>query len=201
MAHEELDYDYKDHTAQAADANLAVKFYIDAIEDEAASVEAGRPKFLDMEMIEIRVRGQKDNIVQRPSRPDGRKRFRSAYQAFKDDAAEVHNGTPVKEWPPVTKSSVLELRHMGFHTVEQLAEASDEVCSKMAGLQMFKQKAKAYIELSSGTAVIGQMQQKLAAEVNEKEVLQRNLAGALARIEALEAASEQTAAKRSKIAA
>lgn len=149
---EELDYDHRIHQMKDNQA-LAVRFYIDAIQDDEASAREGRPIFNDVEMIEKRVRGNRNDIVQRPANDHDRREFREIYRAFKEDMDQAAvSGTPLKEWPVISKSMMLELRHMGFHTVEQVAQANDGVCSKMAGLQTLKQKAIAYLEIAKGSS-------------------------------------------------
>ena len=187
MAVEELDYDYRVHQKKDNEG-LAVRFYMDAIQNDDKSSEAGRPIFDDVEMIEKRVRGDRNNVVQRPAKPEDKREFRDAYKAFKEDAQQAISGTPLSQWPPITKSLLEELKYLGFHTVEQLSEASDAVCSKMAGLQTFKQKARVFIEFSKGnSAPIEQMASRLDELSNALEVANRNNAEMAAQIKALQA--------------
>lgn len=181
---EEADFDVNVFGANSRDAdkNLAVKFYAEPTKDEQRSIEEGRPIFTDTEMIEIRVRGDRNNIVQRIARDDDRRRFRDAYLAFKDNKEQEQTGTPLKEWPLITKSLVEELKYFSFFTVEQLAEASDSVCSKMAGLQTYKQKAKLWLEHAKGAAPL----EKQAEQIKQLEA-------------ALEVANQNNAALQEKL--
>ena len=169
---DELDYDYKAH-ARKDNEGLAVRFFMDAVQDESASVNAGRPIFRDTEMIEKRVRGNRNDIVIRPVNDNDKREFRDLYRQFKEDVEQTgQSGTPLEQWPPITKSLCLELKHMGFHTVEQLAGASDSVCGKMAGLQTFKQKAIAFLEVSkNSSAPIEQLSARVTDLVNQVETL------------------------------
>lgn len=156
---EELDYDVGvfNESAKKADANLAVRFYTQAIQNDARSAEEGRPIFDDVEMIEIRVRGDRNNVVQRPARDDDRRRFRDAYAAFKDAKKEVGSGTPLAEWPIMSSSMVEELKYLGFHTVEHVSEADDSACAKVAGLRTLKQKAQIFLDHAKGGAPLEAM--------------------------------------------
>jgi len=192
MAIEELDYDHRIHGGQSADQNLAVKFYLEALRNDDESAIQGRPIFQDTEFIEIRVRGDRNNVVQRPARPEDKRRFRDAYVAFKDGEEEALKGTPLKDWPPMTRSLVEELKYMGFHTVEQLSEASDSVCAKMAGLQTYKQKAKVFLEVSKGTsAPIETLTARLGEVENERDSLKISLEEMADRLKALEAKAKK----------
>jgi hypothetical protein len=191
---EELDFDYRTQEQnREGDKNLAVKFYTDAILNQVKSTEAGRPIYDDVEMIEKRVRGDRNNIAQRPVQEEDRRRWPELYRAFKanEDAPSV--GTPLKEWPSLPKSLVLELQYLGFNTVEDVSNATDAVCSKMAGLQGLKQRAKLWIEAQAGGAPMGQMQAKIEEQANELEVLRRQNAAMNERLESFLA--EQSAGK------
>lgn len=176
MALEELDYDYNVHTSEQATRNLAVKFYLHPMQDDVKSDEEGRACYNDVEFVEVRVRGDRNNVVQRPARPDDKRVFRDAYRAFKDGEAQAVSGTPLAEWPTITKSLLEEMKYMGFFTVEQLAEASDSVCSKFAGLQTYKQKAINFLRFAKEAAPIAALQKVADDAKNESEVLRRQLA-------------------------
>lgn len=197
MPIEEADFDVNLFApgAREADKNLVVKFYLEALKDEAKSVEEGRPIFSDVEMVEIRVRGDRNNIVVRQARDDDRRRFRDAYVAFKDNKEIELTGTPLKEWPLISKSLVEELKYFGFYTVEQLSMASDSVCSKMAGLQTFKQKAILWLEMSKGGAPLEQQAAEIADLKVKLEVAEQNNAALQARLADLTTKFERLAEK------
>lgn len=181
MALEELDIDHRvfeqSREQAQADSSLAIRFYYDALPNDEKSTAEGRPIFDDVEMVEIRVRGDRNNIVQRPARPDDKKRWREAYRAFKDNEEQAVTGTPLAQWGMLSKSLVEELKYLGFVTVEQLAEASDSVCQKMAGLQSFKQKAKVFIEMAKGNnAPLAKLTKDLEEAQNVNATLQRQVA-------------------------
>lgn len=193
---EEIDYDVNvfNESARQADKNLAVRFYIAPLQNDVKSEQAGRPIFDDTEFVEIRVRGDRNNIVQRPARDDDRKRFRDAYTAFRDQRKELESGTPLSQWPIMSMSMVEELRYLGFQTVEQVAEAGENACAKVTGLLMMKQKAKIFLEHAKGGAPLEQLtnknkelQDRLTASEAQNAKLSRELESLLLRVEAVEA--------------
>lgn len=192
---EELDYDHKVFTQREADKQLAVRFYMEAVHNEEKSGEAGRPIYDDVEFIEKRVRGDRNNIVMRPARPDDKQQFREAYKDFKSGEESPLSGTPLKEWPSITKSMLEELKHLGFFTVEQLAEASDSVCSKFAGLQTYKQKAKVYLEFAKGNAPIEKYLGELQEIKNTMDTQKRLMEEQAEIIKRLEAQNEALSKK------
>lgn len=170
---EEIDYDHHifDARQSEADKNLAIQFSTKATKNEARSIEEGRAIFEETEFIEIRVRGDRNNIVIRPVREDDKQRFRNAYQAWqRHQATGEHDGTPLSEWPAVGSAMVEELRYLGFFTVEQLAKANDTHIAKVPGLQSFKQKAQLFMEFAKGIAPIDKLQGELEKTNSQLEV-------------------------------
>lgn len=163
MSLETLDFDHNvfNQSQRDSDAALAVRFYTMPIQNDVQTVEQGRPIFDDTEMVEIRVRGDRNNVVQRPVREDDKRRFRDAYRDYKDGIAKMESGTPLREWPSMSASMVEELKYLGFFTVEQLAQANDAACSRVPGLTTMKQRAQAFIEFSKGTAPLDKMSKEL----------------------------------------
>jgi len=186
---ETLEYNHNDFNAQQAeqDRALLVKFFSTPLRNEDKTLTEGRPIYDDVDMIEIRVRGTKDNIVQRPVRPDDKARFREAWRHHQDGEKAVQSGTPLAQWPAMSTSQVEEMKYLGFVTVEQIAEANDGVVSSITGLQGLKNKAKAFIEYSKGAAPIEQLQAKLDSSANETETLRRQLAETQAALASLTA--------------
>lgn len=187
-----LEYDHNvfDARQEEADRSLLVKFYPLPIQNDEKSVNEGRPIFDDVEMIEIRVRGTKDNIVVRPVRPDDAQRFRQAYRAYKDNMKAAESGTPLAQWPILTLSQVEELKYLGFTTVEHLAAAGDNVIAKVMGLQTLKTKALAFLEFSKGAAPLEQMQRKIDEKANEVNTMQEQIRMLQQRLDTAEASAK-----------
>jgi Skp family chaperone for outer membrane proteins len=87
-------------------------------------------------------------------------------------------GTPLVEWPLVSKSQAEELRAMKFHTVESIANASDQQLQRMgmsAGMSpyAFRDKAKAFLNLATSAAETDKREQEINAlkeELAKKEL-------------------------------
>lgn len=189
MAREELDFDHRDMTKAEGDVdkNLAVRFYKMPLKNESESDKAGRPIYDDVDMIEIRVRGDRHNVIIRPTRPGDKKRFRGIWKEYEEGVTAKVTGTPLAEWPPMSASMVEELKYLQFFTVEQLAEANDDVCSRVPGLVGLKNKARAFIEFAKGAAPIEEMQRKLDAERSAREASENMVKDLVARVAAMEA--------------
>ncbi|KPK73368.1 MAG: hypothetical protein AMJ84_02370 [Acidithiobacillales bacterium SM23_46] len=132
---------------------MLVKFFVDAVKDDVATAKEGRPIFKEVEMIDIRIPGSKDNIVVRPVRPKDIDRFPRHYAAFKQRTqGESVVGTPLEQWPLLTKAQVEELKFFNIRTVEQLAGAPDSTGQKFMGFNGLKQKATDFIAAAQGSA-------------------------------------------------
>lgn len=176
MSREMFDADASDfESREAGDKSVYVKFYYRPVQDEAASAKEGRPIYRDREYLEIRTPGNQTNVIQRPVSDMDRQRFRQAYRMFKAGDDEQVVGTPIAEVPWLTRSQVEELAHMRIRTIEHLAELSDEVCSRFAGLYGLKNKAKTFVESAKGQAPFVEMQ-KANEELNNKlEAMQKTI--------------------------
>ena len=196
---ETLDHDYTMHTAAQSDADkaLAVRFFSMPIQNDVKTVEEGRPIFDDTDMVEIRIRGDRNNITCRPVRDQDKSRFREAYRAYKDGAKASETGTPLSEWPIASASMVEELKYLGFHTVEHVANASEAALARVPGLHTLKQRAAAFIEFAKGGAPMERMQSELDKERSAREASEAQLADLSRRMAEMEAkqATEVKAAK------
>lgn len=134
----------------AMDSKLHVQFYLRPVIQETLSNEANRPIFADVEFIRIMVPGDKLNIIDRIASPDDKSRFADHYAKFKAGQAEQVVGTRLEVVPWMSRSKVEEYKFFGVLTVEQLADASDQVGQKFQGFQQDKTRAKNFLEAASG---------------------------------------------------
>ena len=167
---ETLSYDYKVHqTPNAGDDQLAVKFFIDIVQDHAATLVEGRPIFKDVEWVHISIPGSKDNVVVRPVRYKGPRndvdRFPRHYAAFKNrvEGDAQQPGTRLEEWPLLTRGQVEELKFFNIKTVEQLAGAADGVGQNFMNFHSLKQKAKDFLEAAAGNAPLAAIREEFEA--------------------------------------
>ncbi len=190
---ETADFDLKDFNPQHSEANkaLLVRFFAQPMKNEEKSVEEGRPIFDDTEMVEIRVRGQKDNVVLRPVRQDDMQRFRDAYRFFREGKTLAESGTPLSVWPSITASQVEEFRYLGFNTIEDLASASEAVLGRVPGLHGLKNRAIAFIEAAKGNAPLEKMNKELEDKQNQITSMQNQMAEMQKQMAALTAQLEK----------
>jgi chromosome segregation ATPase len=91
---------------------------------------------------------------------------------------------PLQEWPRVTASAIKELAYLGFRTVEQLAEANDEVKRRMGPLSKFVKEAQEWIAAAtSGQSQVVALKEALDRERTRAERMEQQIELLMQRIE------------------
>jgi hypothetical protein len=154
-----------------ADSRLQVRFYKRPVQQEAETLAAGRPIYKEFDFVHICVAGDTLTEIDTYVLQSHKTRFPIQWANYqnrigKDDQEVV--GTPVAEWPLVSKSQAEELRAMKFYTVESIAGASDQQLQRMgmaAGMSpyAFRDKAKSFLNLALDSAETD----KRTQEINE----------------------------------
>lgn len=151
-----------ENSAQAEeDKKLLVKFFVKPRPDNAASLAEGRPVFKDVEYIDIRIPGDRTGGVCRPASFQDKQRFAPHYDAFQKRIEVPLAGTPLIEWPLITRSLAEELAFHNVKTVEHLSTMSDTHSGKFMGLNALKAKALKWLEQAGEEAKVHELQQEL----------------------------------------
>lgn len=153
--------------------SLVVPFFkAIAVEDPTASKQAGRPIFKDVEVVEIRIAGERNYAPTFPAhsmwkRINGEEmtyaqRWPDAYARFSAGREQVAQGTPLSELTFLTEAKRAELRALKVYTAEALASIDGKNLSNLGpqGREM-KVQAQTYLEKASGSS----KEVALAAEV------------------------------------
>ena len=168
------DFDHNIFSASQdeADKALAVRFYIKTVQDMTKSEAEGRPVFKEKEYIEIRFPGNRTDAVARPATLDDKARFARHYEAFKRREEVPEEGTPLAEWPIITRTQVEELAFFNVKTVEQLAAVPDHQAQKFMGFNTLRQKARDFLEQSKRGVESAQLERELASRDDQIAKLQ-----------------------------
>jgi hypothetical protein len=162
-----------------------VKFFYAYNENREKSLNEGRPIFDEIPSISIQWPGG-DETVRRIEQRDMQE-YPELYARFKAGSEPVTEGTPLAEWAMMSGSALRELNYLGFKTVEQLANATDEVKRKIGPLSKLVSMAKDWLEAAnSDQNDVVKLKQQLAAETAKRERLEEKLELFLQRIEANE---------------
>lgn len=132
---------------------IFVKFYMDAVEIKFESEKHGRPIFKDVPHIQKLIPGDQTTVIEKVAKPEDMRQFPREWEAFKRQNETGVTGTPLEQWPQITRSQVKEAKYFEIHTVEQLSEVSEVSCQKLGmGFFELRNKARAYLEAAAGTA-------------------------------------------------
>jgi hypothetical protein len=143
-----------------ADSRLQVRFYKRPVQQEQETLDAGRPIYKEFDFVHICVAGDTLTEIDTYALASHKQRFPIQWANYMNRQG-AHDqelvGTPVAEWPLVSKSQAEELRAMKFHTVESIAHASDQQLQRIgmaAGMSpySFRDKAKAFLNLATTAA-------------------------------------------------
>jgi hypothetical protein len=166
---------------QGADSRLQVRFYKKSVQQEQESIEAGRPIFKEFDFVHICVAGDTLTEIDTYALNSHKQRFPIQWANYMNRVGahdEEVVGTPLSEWPLVSKSQAEEMRAMKFHTVESIANASDQQLQRMgmaAGMSpyAFRDKARAFLNLATTAAETDKREQEINAlkeELAKKEL-------------------------------
>ena len=145
--------DFDLNSSSKLDEQLMVKFFYKEVQNKAASLKEGRPIFRQKEYIEIRIPGKRDAQACRPATYADIQRFPRHHDAFKKRVEAPTEGTPLSEWPVITRSLAEQLAFINVKTVEQLAAIGDAHIGPIMGGYGFRDKAKAWLERAGAERV------------------------------------------------
>lgn len=133
------------HVTYGDDKGLLVEFMEDAIHQPFESEKAGRAIYKNCAFLSIIFPGDKTKRTYRPASDEDRRRFPLQWAAFEKGEAAIENGTPITQWNYLSKSQAMELKHMGFWTVELLANATDTAISGLIGGNAIRTQAQTFL--------------------------------------------------------
>lgn len=165
------DFAKPDETRFSMDNKLYVEFYRKPVLQPGKSREAGRAVYEEIDYIRIHVPGDKSCVVERPVSQQDVFRFQERYNKWKAGQEEAVTGTPLSALPGMNPSKVEEYKFFKLVTVEQLAEANDNLGAKFMSFQQDKQRAKAFMEVAKNNAPIEKMNEELQKRDAEIENL------------------------------
>lgn len=154
---------------QNADSRLQVRFYKRPVQQEQESIEAGRPIYKEFDFVHICVAGDTLTEIDTYVLPSHKTRFPIQWAQYQNRVGASEPdviGTPVAEWPLVSKSQAEELRALKFYTVESIANASDQQLQRIgmaAGMSpyAFRDKAKSFLNLATSSAETDKRDQEI----------------------------------------
>ena len=147
--------------AHDPDAVMIARFYVRAVKNNFKSAAEARPIFENKIYCEYYPAGSTLLKMDIPARDDHKQRFSKQWEYFQrtQNSDGMQNGTPIDQWPLLTPADVENLKGIKFHTVDQIAAASDSMIQifgmGIAGLapHVFRARAQAYLSAAKDTAL------------------------------------------------
>lgn len=162
-----------------------IKFFFAYNENEEKSLREGRPIFDEIPSISIQWPGGDETV--RRIEPQDIQEYPELYSRFKAGSEPVAEGTPLAEWSLMTGSAMRELQYLGFKTVEQLANGSDEAKRKLGPLSKFVKLAQDWLAAAkSDQNEVVKLKQLLEKSETRQKALEEKLEILIQRIEANE---------------
>lgn len=176
-------------TEGRASANTYPRFFTDSVKDHVASAREGRDIFKAEERVEIIMPGisQLTKPVERVTQ-EHIDRWPEEYKRFKSGQEMSADGVPLEQWPILKREMVLELKYLGFMTVEQIADMSEHAIQRIPMMgRRLKELAKAYLDDEQAGALLAKttaQNEKMAAIVAEQNEKIANQAAMLEKLSA-----------------
>jgi len=162
-----------------------VKFFNAYNENREKTLKEGRPIYDEIPSISIQWPGGDETV--RRIEPQDIQEYPQEYKAFQVGNEPVDSGTPLVQWPPIPGTAVRELQHMGFKTVEQLAEANDEVKRRLGSLSRFVKLAQEWMKAAnSSQSEVVKLREMLEREQKRTAKMEQQLELLMQRVEANE---------------
>ncbi len=160
--------------AHDPDARLYCRFYKKAIPNEFESKKHGRPCFDEVDFVQIKIPGNQLNDVDDFVNESHKQRFPRQWAIYQNANATGSQmiGTPVEQWPMISRSVAEELKASKFPTVESIAHASDQQLQSIgmrAGMNphTFRERAQNWLKRAESDAQAEKTAQE-KAELAEK---------------------------------
>jgi len=132
------------------------RFFTESVKDILASEQQGRDIFKPEERVEIIMPGisQLTKPVEKV-RQDHIERWPEEYKKFKAGMEMSVDGTPLEQWPVLKREMVLELKFLGFQTIEQIAAMTDMAMQRIPMMgRRLKELAIAYLDDEQAGAML-----------------------------------------------
>lgn len=141
------------------DRPVYVEFQVRAVEDREASIEAGH--YVAKDVVYAVVTPPGGNLVIDAVAEDWLKKKRTdkffghyegVYKAFLEGREAPLEGTPIKEWPPISPAQAEMCLRAEIRTVEDLATCSDGALERIGmGARALQQKAQTWLNTAEGS--------------------------------------------------
>lgn len=173
--------------------NIIPLFYMKPVRNNFESEKQGREIFEEVAYVEMMIPGDKLTEVHEKVKDSHKERWPTQWAAFLANQEAPADGTPLKDWPPISRAVEMQLSSEKVRTVEALAGLSDLQLSKVMpmGGHALREKAQLWLKQAEGMAPVAELQAALAESNKKNELLSAEVAelSALVRAQSKEKAA------------
>lgn len=172
--------------------NQVVLFYNRSVHNPAKSTAEGRPVFDDKVFFKSFVPGeQRFNIVDRPATTAEQQRYPREWAAYKENAEQTPEGTPIDMLYPEKPSIAATLKANGVHTIEQCAVLGATSIDNIGmGCQAWVNEASEFLKIAQKGVSATQYRKEKDQLKGEIKVLMQQLDILKAEVERLRTTSQ-----------
>lgn len=151
-----------------------VEFEKVAVLNSAQSDKTGHPVYENKDFIRIRFPGDKTKEVHKPVTDRHKQEYPRQWDAYQKNETLEIKGVPLTEWPPLTPADVKNLKGMGIHTVEMLADLPDSALTWL-GSRSYRDKAVSWLKNAKDGSGITALQAENDALRTDVEMLKTQI--------------------------
>jgi hypothetical protein len=130
------------------DSRKIVQFYRSTARNGERAIADGEPPYIGVDYVKMWEPGERNLwVIDRPASDLDKHRFPDRWRAYLDGREQVPDGTPVEALFGADPDVLLRLKQLSFHTIQQLAGASEQAITKIGmGARGYVAKAVEFIE-------------------------------------------------------
>lgn len=149
--------------AQPRNNRQMVRFYWHEVFDPIQTKESASPVYKKVLMVEIRTPGDQ-TIYEGVAEDYHKKNYWNHYKAFMEGKG-TPQGRPIEQCTDfITGPEITDLKYLGVHTAEQLADASDFLCQQLVRGFELRDNARMWCKITKDTALLD-VQKKLTSDL------------------------------------
>jgi len=169
-----------------SDSRKLVQFYRSQKRNGEYAIANGEPPYIGVDHIKMWEPGERNLfVIDRPATDEDKARFRDRWNAYQAGREQVPDGTPIEALFHADPDVIARLKPLNFHTIQQLAGASETAIGKMGmGARGFVAKAAEFIEATQNHdqfAAIKSQMEDLRKMLEEQQAQNADLIGQLNR--------------------
>ncbi len=160
-----------------------VSFYDREVEIPVKTKELGRPFYEKQTYILKITPGDSLIRIDRQLRKEDPDQFPGQWEAYQKKTSYIADGTPLESWPQITRGQVFEFKSLNLFTVEHIANAPENLASKIIGFFDIQRNARNFLELAKDTVLLTKMQDLMKEKDEKLDTLQSQMSELMARLD------------------